>query len=168
MVKNPPANAGDIGLIPGSERSSGDWNGNPLQYFCLGNPRDRGAWWTTVHGVAKSQTWLSHWARVRARERTHTHIHTHTPSQTLLSALSFSGRESSDGLIVPQPNKPPCSAWDSQHPSCLLVVRCKTGWRAWNLFLLVKEHTLHGAASSERWSERAVIWLCETSNSWGH
>ena len=44
VVKNPPANAGDTGLIPGSGRSSGEGNGNPLQYSCLDNPMDRGAW----------------------------------------------------------------------------------------------------------------------------
>ena len=49
-------NAGDLGSIPGLERSSGEGNGNPLQYFCLENPMDRGAWWATVHGVTKSQT----------------------------------------------------------------------------------------------------------------
>ena len=58
MVKNPPANAGDMGSIPGSGRSPGEGNGNPLQYSCLGNPMDRGAWWATVHGVTKSQTRL--------------------------------------------------------------------------------------------------------------
>ena len=47
MVKNLPANAGDVGLIPGSGRSPGEGHGNPLQYFCLGNPRDRGAWQAT-------------------------------------------------------------------------------------------------------------------------
>ena len=45
MVKNLPANAGDAGLIPGLERSSAEGNGNPLQYSCLENPKDRGAWW---------------------------------------------------------------------------------------------------------------------------
>ena len=54
-VKNPPANAGDVGLIPGLERSPGRGNGNPLQYFCLENSRDRGTWWASVHGVLKSQ-----------------------------------------------------------------------------------------------------------------
>ena len=49
-------NAGDLGLIPGWGRSPGEGNGNPLQYSFLENPMDRGAWWATVHGVAKSQT----------------------------------------------------------------------------------------------------------------
>ena len=53
MVKNPPANAGGTDLIPGLGRSSGDGNGNPLQYSHLENPMDRGAWRDTVHGVAK-------------------------------------------------------------------------------------------------------------------
>ena len=53
VVKNLPANAGDAGSIPGSVRSPGKGNGNPLQYSCLGNPMDRGAWQTTVHGVVK-------------------------------------------------------------------------------------------------------------------
>ena len=53
VVKNPPANAGDMGLIPGLGRSPREGNGNPLQYSCLENPVDKGAWWATVHGVAK-------------------------------------------------------------------------------------------------------------------
>ena len=59
MVKNLPANEGDArdaGSIPGSGRSPGKGNGNPLQCSCLGNPMDRGASWAIVHGVAKSQT----------------------------------------------------------------------------------------------------------------
>ena len=67
MVKNLPANAGDIGeagLIPGSGRSPGERNRNPLQYSCLENPTDRGAWRATVHGVAKSQTQLSNLALI--------------------------------------------------------------------------------------------------------
>ena len=57
VVKNPPANAGvarNVGSIPGLRRSPGEGNGNPLQYFCLGNPVDRRAWQATVHGVTKS------------------------------------------------------------------------------------------------------------------
>ena len=53
MVKNPPANAGDASWILGSGRSPGEGNGNPLQYSCLGNFMDRGAWWATVRGGAK-------------------------------------------------------------------------------------------------------------------
>ena len=69
MVKNMPANAGDardMGLIPGSGRFPGKGRGNPLQYFCLENPMDRGAWQATVHRVTKSQaqlkglSWLAH------------------------------------------------------------------------------------------------------------
>ena len=47
-------NVGDLGSLPGSGRSPGEGNGNPLQYSCLENPMDRGAWWDTVHGVSKS------------------------------------------------------------------------------------------------------------------
>ena len=59
VVKNPPANAGDAGLILGLERSPRGGNGNPLQYSCLGMSLDRRACQATVHGVAKSQTLLS-------------------------------------------------------------------------------------------------------------
>ena len=52
--KDPPANAGDVGLIPGLGRSPGEGNGNPLQHSCLGNPMDREAWWAIVHGVTQS------------------------------------------------------------------------------------------------------------------
>ena len=63
--KESTCNAGDIGLIPESGRSPREGYGNPLQYSCLENFMDRGAWWATVHGVAKSWTRLSD-------------IHTHT------------------------------------------------------------------------------------------
>ena len=62
MVKNSPANAGDtgdMGLIPGLGRFPRGGKGNPLQYSCLENPMDRGAWQAMVHGVEKSQTRLS-------------------------------------------------------------------------------------------------------------
>ena len=55
-VKNPPANAEDAGSIPGTGRSPGEGNGNPLQYSCLENPMHGGAWWATIHGVTESQT----------------------------------------------------------------------------------------------------------------
>ena len=59
LVNNPPASTGDMGSIPGSGRSPGEGNGNPLQYSCLENPMDRGAWQAIVHEVAKGQTWLN-------------------------------------------------------------------------------------------------------------
>ena len=67
--KESTCNAGDTGSDPGSGRSPWEGHGNLLQYACLENSMDRGAQWATVHGVAKSQTWLSDW---------HTHTHTHT------------------------------------------------------------------------------------------
>ena len=54
VVENPPANAEDMGSIPGLGRSPGVRSGNPLQYACLENPMDTGAWWATVHGVTNS------------------------------------------------------------------------------------------------------------------
>ena len=57
--KDSACNTGDLGLSPGSRRSPGEGNGDPLQYSCLGDPMDRGAWRATVHGVAKSRIRLS-------------------------------------------------------------------------------------------------------------
>ena len=59
MVKVSAYSVGDLGSIPGSGRSPGEGNGNPLQYSCLENPMDGEAWWTTIHGVTKSRTQLS-------------------------------------------------------------------------------------------------------------
>ena len=71
MVRNPPASAGaarNSGWIPGSGRVPGEGNDDPLQYSCLGNPMDRGAWWATVHRVAQSPT--------RRNERTYVRCYT--------------------------------------------------------------------------------------------
>ena len=72
MVKNPAANAGNAGSIPGSGRSAGGGTGNPHQYSCLENPTDGRAWQATIHGVTKSQTQLSEFTfhTARAFEKT--------------------------------------------------------------------------------------------------
>ena len=77
MVKNLPANAGDVSLIPGSGRVPGEGNGNPLQYSCLGNSMDRGALWAIVHRVAKESDTTKY-------IHTHTHTHTHTQVQYII------------------------------------------------------------------------------------
>ena len=69
------ASLGDPSSIPGSGRSPGEVNGNPLQYSCLENSMDGEAWWATVHGVAKSQTWLSDWTELKIQVRYLWHIH---------------------------------------------------------------------------------------------
>ena len=97
VLKNLAANARDTrdkGFIPGWERSPGGGNGNPLQYSYLGSPMDRGAWWATVHGVAKSWT--------RLTEHTYTHIHTHTWS---CASLYSSSKWFHDTLCVAQQKK---------------------------------------------------------------
>ena len=83
VVNNLPANAGDVrdvGSIPGWGRSPGEGNGNPLQYSCLDNPMDRGAWWATVHRVTKSQTQL---------KRLSTHAHTSLSQGSLRPSVHF-------------------------------------------------------------------------------
>ena len=70
QIKNPPANVGDVDLIPGSGRSPGGGNGSPLQYSHLGNPMDWGAWQAAVHGVAKME-WLSMRAHTACIDSSH-------------------------------------------------------------------------------------------------
>ena len=108
VVNKPPANAkdaGEEGSIFGSRRSPGEGNGNPLQYFCLGNSMNRGSWQAIVHGVVKSQTWPSAHAhthmhththahtcahtRAHARTHMHTHTHTHTVFKTYCVPATF-------------------------------------------------------------------------------
>ena len=93
VVKNLPANAGDrryTGSIPGSERSPGGGDGNPLQYSCLDNPTDRGAWRATVHEVAKSRTWLKRLS-----------MHAHTRKHALNEWMN---------AHIPRPQLMPCEA----------------------------------------------------------
>ena len=92
-------NAGDAGLISGSGRSPGGGHGNPLQYFCLENPMDRGDWWTTVHGVTESQTQLN------------MHTHTHT-----------------EGLSQGGPPRTEPSSWMRQEQCLFPASRCAVKW----------------------------------------
>ena len=72
MVKNAPANAGDMGSVPRSERSPEEGNGNPLQYSCLENCIDRRAWRAAVHGVRKS--WMDTTKRLNSHAGTHVYL----------------------------------------------------------------------------------------------
>ena len=94
VVKNPPANVGDVrvvGSIPGSGRSPGGGHGNPLQYFCLKNPMDRGNWRATIHGITKSWTRLS----------LHTHTHTHTTQAVITEIAGICQASHSRGFLAP-------------------------------------------------------------------
>ena len=83
VVKSQPANARDTGSIPDPGRSPGEGNGNPLQYSCLGNPMDRGAWWATVHGDEKESVMI-----VTEREQVHS---TRNPPQR--PAMTYMGKK---------------------------------------------------------------------------
>ena len=98
VVKNPPAsagNTGDMSSIPGSGRSPGAGDDNPLQYF-LENPMDTGAWQATVHGVTKSQTWLSNWT-----QSTHLSKHAHNESQPDVTSEVTYGGSSTNARLRP-------------------------------------------------------------------
>ena len=92
VVENLPANAGDIrgtGSIPALGRSPGEGNGYPLHSSCLENPMDRGAWQATVHGVTKSRTRLSNWARIEISKECLSYWHTHTKLRILTIIFIF-------------------------------------------------------------------------------
>ena len=109
VVKNPPANGGDVrdlGSVPGSGRSPGGGHGNPLQYSCLENPMDRGAWWATVHGVKESQTQLKPLGTARCHKKVWsiftlfppflsplTHVHKHTRSHGRVYGVQRTGKQ---------------------------------------------------------------------------
>ena len=130
-------NAGDIGSIPGSGRSPGEGNGNPLQYSCLGNPMDRGAWEAIVHGVTKSQAWPGDWARTHSGltepwETTSPvsgfpfHFPLPTPSSSSLRSLrwqqlSFLTTLQSTLLLFNLPWKMADHHWRRKMPLCALV-----------------------------------------------
>ena len=116
--KESACNAGDAGLIPGSGRSSGGRNGNPLQYSCLENPMDRGAKWATVHGVAESDMhdWVTEHTWILD------HVHRQLPGkerQPLLQVICITEAGDSEGQMwVPvYPSSPTSSP--SFIPNCL-------------------------------------------------
>ena len=80
MGKNLPANAGNVGLIPGPGRSPGEGNDNPFQYTCLGNPMDTGTWWATVHGVTELDT--------TKQVSTHAHLSVQDKGCTLIAHVT--------------------------------------------------------------------------------
>ena len=89
--KESACSVGGPGLIPGLGRSPGEGNGNPVQYSCLENPMDRGAWRATVHGVTKSRTQLT-----LSLSLTHTYTHTHTEERVgegLFGSLGLENNE---------------------------------------------------------------------------
>ena len=103
-------NAGDPGSIPGSGRSPGEGNSNPLQYSCLENPMDWGAWWATVHGVAKSRTQLSDFSLLYNWKFVPLNHLSHLPHSILFFCFC------------------PCGLWDLSSPDQGL----NSGSRQWN------------------------------------
>ena len=100
FLGGPPANAGeerDAGSISEWRRSNGEGNGNPLQYSCLENSMDRGVWWATIHGVEKSQTWLS------VHPRTHAGTGAQIWERVLLGVFN---RPSGSWNLLPSPFPP--------------------------------------------------------------
>ena len=118
-------NVGDPVSIPGSGRSPGEGNGNPLQHSCLGNPMDRGAWWATVHGVTKSQKQLKQlrWGYTHIITHTHSaHRHPHTqsfphnpPTFTCAVIPTYSPSPTSNHTLTTHS----CSCNYTHTPSCL-------------------------------------------------
>ena len=98
-------NVGDLGSIPGSGRSPGEGNSNRLQYSCLENPMDRGAWWAAVHGVAKSWTLLSH----------------KLPTSTRSWKKQESSRKTSISALLTMPK--PLTVW--------ITINCGKFWKRW-------------------------------------
>ena len=99
--KESACNIRGSGLIPGSGRSPGEGNGNPLQYSCLENSMDRGAWWATVHRVTKCQTGLSECMHVCACACAHVRVHTHTHTHSVRLNLVFWASLCSSPLCIP-------------------------------------------------------------------
>ena len=110
VVKNLPASAGDTGdasSVPGSGRSPGGRTGNLLQYSCLENSMDRGAWWATIHGIPKNLTWLS----------AHTHIYRLRQNKKILNSTSSRPSQSCEKMA----SRMTCQAFWKQSSAWLHV-----------------------------------------------
>ena len=122
MVKNWPANAGDVGSIPESGRSLGEGDGSPLQYSCLGNPMDRGTWWAIVHRVTKSWTRLSNCV---CSVMFDSFVSPWTIAHQVPLSMEFSRQENWSGLPFPSPGDLPNTGIEPRSPAlqadCLLT-----------------------------------------------
>ena len=147
MVKNPPAYVGDPGSIPGSERSPGERNGNPLQYSCLENFTGRGAWRVTVHGVTKRHDWAT---------------------DTLIYTLKIFN-------LSPPPRVSPVAQWSRICLQCKKHRRlgfhswagkspCRRKWQPTPVFLPGEAYWQRGLAGYSDWSRRVrhdwSNWAC--------
>ena len=118
--------AGDVGTIPGSGKSPGEGNGNPLKQSCLENPMDRGAWRVTIHGVAKSQTQLSDWAHhTFVLAKGHFSIEALFQVWKATSPFSWVGQELLQGYIPLSVLDKPCAMLSLNLPSW---VQGSVGW----------------------------------------
>ena len=172
MESNWTANAGDVGSIPGLERSPGEENGNPLHCSCLENPMDRGAWQSTVHGVTKSWTRYSDWQQQQHVK--HLEVHTHhflttdtssSPSRTIFTtvittAISFSSSSSSFPSFTSSPASPHFFSFSSlllfSHHNfhSHFNFHCLEIWKLydyWNTWVQKRQPTQHWKA--------IILWL---------
>ena len=133
-LKASACNAGNLGSIPGSGRSPGEGNSNPLQYSCLENPMDRGAWRATVHGVTKSWTWLMQLS-MHVWTVTWKALLSSTIFQNLLKFMSTETVVLSKHLILCQPLLLLPSI--SQHQGLFQWVSSSCQWMKWKLFSCV-------------------------------
>ena len=125
MVKNPPINAGDIsdmGLIPESGRSPGGGHGNPLQYSYLENPRDRGAWWATVHGVTKSWTQVKQLSKQAYMYVYLIHFAVHLKQTQHCKSTKFQWKNYLKTMVTP--SDPPRTLWQEDASSGYMFYWC--------------------------------------------
>ena len=150
VAKNPPINAGDAGLIPRLDRSPRKENGNSIQYSCLENPMDRGAWWAAVHGVAKSQTWLNNWE----------YIHTHEVGHTTLMFLD----DDSLWLMLDRPTYMYQSNYTTKLNSRLLT------WGVWNIWIFPLKYKIllicYHINAAVFWLWTVILPTCQFFSGW--